>query len=88
MTIDEAIDALTKAGLVVEKLGGLEQRILGGTARVNAEGDDTYRGAFSIGRAEAGWELVLSGSDGAPGSKSETRDTLEEVVRLTCDKLA
>ncbi len=87
MTLDEAIDFLTRAGLVVEKLGGLEQRILGGTARLDGQGEEAYKGAFSIGRCDAGWELVSSGPDGEASAPAAQATTLEEIVRLACERL-
>ena len=88
MTLDEAVETLAGAGLVVEKLGGLEQRILGGTARLDGAGEDAYKGAFSIGRCEAGWELVTSGPDREASAPAAQRATLEEIVALTCERLA
>ncbi len=82
MTIDEAVTSLTNAGLVVEKLGGLEQRILGGTARLDQDGAEAYKGAFSIGRSSSGWELVTSDT-----GKPEQRPTLEAIIALVREKL-
>lgn len=78
MTLDEAVATLEEAGFVVEKLGGLEQRILGGTSRVDAEGEYVYKGAFSIFRGDGGWALAVAGPEQADATL--TFGTLEQAV--------
>lgn len=85
MTLDEAVATLEEAGFVVEKLGGMEQRILGGTSRVSAEGEYVYKGAFSVFRGEGGWSLVIAGPEQA--DTTMTVATLEEAVRETQARL-
>ena len=82
MTVDEAVKALSKAGLVVEKMGTDDQRILGGTAQ---GGTASETGAFTISAASHGWQVVLSS---ASPQDAEVFETLEAAVQAMCERLA
>jgi hypothetical protein len=85
MTLDEAVATLEEAGFVADKLGGTEQRILAGTSRVDADGADVYKGAFSVFRSEAGWSLVIAGPDQTDTTVAVA--SLEAAVAEACARL-
>lgn len=84
MTVDEAIKALSEAGLVVERMDDADQRILGGIAQQNADGSAGHTGAFTISSSGAVWNLISStGSANNP----EVFNSLEAAVRSVCERL-
>ncbi len=85
MTLDEAVSKLEEVGFVVERMRAPEPRILGGTSRVDDDGQYVYAGAFSIYPHQGRWTLTISGPD--YNESAFEASSLEEAVDEACRRL-